>query len=52
MVEEANVGIQYAKYVWAMEKEVNKLKIKDSMNDKDIQLRKLHFERMKAGFFS
>lgn len=46
------IGIEHSKNARALEKEVNKLKTEDAMNDKRISLAKLRFEKMKAYLLS
>ncbi|KAI5392322.1 hypothetical protein KIW84_076925 [Lathyrus oleraceus] len=50
LIEEAKIDIQHAETARAMRKEVDGLKIEDSMNEKKLRLAKMRFEKMKIDF--
>lgn len=52
LVQESKVGIQHVKVARMLEGEVDRIKSKDSMNDKKIQLVNMCLEKMKADFLT
>lgn len=48
LVEEANARIKHTKTTCDLEKEVNRLKVQDVMNDRRVHRAKLHFEKIKT----
>lgn len=50
MGEEVKIGIQHDENARAMKKEVNRLKVVDSINDKKLRIAKMHFDKIKIDF--